>query len=156
MAKKAPQTNTERVSATTLRKERLVHFWRLLIEMKKDALREIRDFSQDRKEELSVADNDQSSEERLANHSADPSAKEKLISKQIKLIAKIEKALASIKNGTYGICTNCGWPISEKRLEARPISDLCIECKGEKERKERQIIGGNGTKPARTSLYEYR
>ena len=33
-----------------------------------------------------------------------------------------------IEDGTYGICTNCGRPISEERLEALPWAELCIDC----------------------------
>lgn len=41
----------------------------------------------------------------------------------------VEKALEAIGNGTYGVCKYCGTPIDEKRLEARPASSSCIECK---------------------------
>lgn len=41
----------------------------------------------------------------------------------------VEKALATIEKGTYGICKYCGKEIDEKRLEARPASSSCIECK---------------------------
>ena len=41
----------------------------------------------------------------------------------------VEKALESVKAGTYGVCKYCGKPIDEKRLEARPASSSCIECK---------------------------
>ena len=41
----------------------------------------------------------------------------------------VDKALARIKDGTYGICKYCNRPIDEKRLRARPASSSCIECK---------------------------
>lgn len=41
----------------------------------------------------------------------------------------VGKALEAIQKGTYGICKYCGKPIDEKRLEARPASSSCIECK---------------------------
>jgi RNA polymerase-binding protein DksA len=50
------------------------------------------------------------------------------------LLAKIDAALARIEDGTYGVCTNCGKPISEERLEARPWADLCIDCARGRER----------------------
>ena len=150
----ATRKKTEEATTTVLNGEQLAHFQRLLLEKKTEALETIRSSSENRKSELSVNDNE-SSENRLANHASDPSAKEKLISKEIKLIAKIKAALASIENGTYGICVDCGLPISVQRLEARPISDLCVICKERKEMKERRLTGGNGTKPAKTSLYEY-
>lgn len=38
-------------------------------------------------------------------------------------------ALSKIKEGTYGICKYCGKEIDQRRLEARPTSASCIECK---------------------------
>jgi DnaK suppressor protein len=54
-----------------------------------------------------------------------------------KLIAKIEKALERVENGTFGICERCGEEISEERLKARPVTTLCIECKEEQENEEK-------------------
>ncbi len=44
------------------------------------------------------------------------------------LLVEVQQALARIENGTYGICSNCGQPIPEKRLEAIPWANLCITC----------------------------
>ncbi len=44
-------------------------------------------------------------------------------------MAKVEHALEKIKNGTYGMCDNCGQPISPERLEALPQASLCLNCK---------------------------
>jgi DnaK suppressor protein len=44
------------------------------------------------------------------------------------LLAEIQQALARIDNGTYGICSNCGQPIPEERLEAIPWTNLCVTC----------------------------
>jgi DnaK suppressor protein len=54
-----------------------------------------------------------------------------------KLIGKIQEALARLEAGTFGRCTSCGAAISPARLRARPVTDLCIECKTEAERAER-------------------
>jgi DnaK suppressor protein len=54
-----------------------------------------------------------------------------------KLIGKIEEALARLDAGAFGRCTACGKPISPARLRARPVTDLCIDCKTEAERAER-------------------
>ena len=53
------------------------------------------------------------------------------------LIGKIKEALEKIENGTYGICEECGEDISEGRLEARPVTTLCIECKNRQEAEEK-------------------
>jgi len=54
-----------------------------------------------------------------------------------KLIGKIKDALERIESGTYGICEECGEEISEKRLQARPVTTLCIDCKKKQETDER-------------------
>ena len=54
-----------------------------------------------------------------------------------KLIGKIKEALERIETGTYGICESCGEEISEERLEARPVTTLCIECKTKQEQDEK-------------------
>lgn len=41
----------------------------------------------------------------------------------------VDTALAHIEAGTYGICDNCGSEIDEDRLEFRPASILCVNCK---------------------------
>jgi DnaK suppressor protein len=53
------------------------------------------------------------------------------------LLQKIEKALLRIEDGSFGICERCEEDISPKRLEARPVTTLCIRCKEEQEKKER-------------------
>jgi len=54
-----------------------------------------------------------------------------------KLIGKLNEALERIEDGTFGICEICGNQISEKRLMARPVTTLCIECKTEQETAEK-------------------
>ncbi|HHP7235472.1 MAG TPA: RNA polymerase-binding protein DksA [Desulfobacterales bacterium] len=55
-----------------------------------------------------------------------------------KLLHKIAAALARIDDGTYGYCEETGEPIGIKRLEARPVTTLCIEAMERHERAERQ------------------
>ena len=44
------------------------------------------------------------------------------------LLGAIDGALQRIEDGTYGVCSNCGKPIGEERLEALPWAELCIDC----------------------------
>jgi DnaK suppressor protein len=53
-----------------------------------------------------------------------------------KLAGKIRSALDRIDEGSYGICESCGEDISEKRLKARPVTTLCINCKRAQEADE--------------------
>jgi DnaK suppressor protein len=54
-----------------------------------------------------------------------------------KLIFKMREALQRIEDGTFGICEECGEPISPQRLKARPVTTLCIECKTVEERRQK-------------------
>lgn len=56
-------------------------------------------------------------------------------------IDRIEEALHRLREGRYGICSDCGRGISKKRLKARPFATLCIECK---QKEEKQHMGSNG------------
>ncbi len=52
---------------------------------------------------------------------------------------KIQKAIERIEEGNFGTCEECGEEISAKRLEARPETTLCIRCKEDQERVERDF-----------------
>jgi len=55
------------------------------------------------------------------------------------LLSKIESALAKMDEGVYGECESCGEEIGLKRLEARPVAELCIDCKADQEKLERNL-----------------
>ncbi len=44
-------------------------------------------------------------------------------------IDEIDRALAKIDAGSYGICEQCGQPIPKARLKALPYATLCVACK---------------------------
>jgi DnaK suppressor protein len=52
-------------------------------------------------------------------------------------LSKIDKAIEKIDSGEFGTCEACSEEISTKRLEARPVTTLCIRCKEEQEMEER-------------------
>ena len=54
-----------------------------------------------------------------------------------KLLKKIDEALEQMDAATYGTCERCGEDIPYKRLKARPVTTLCIECKTLEEQEER-------------------
>jgi RNA polymerase-binding transcription factor len=43
-------------------------------------------------------------------------------------LARSERAIAKLDDGTYGTCDGCRGPIPDKRLEAMPDSTLCVAC----------------------------
>ncbi len=61
----------------------------------------------------------------------------KLKGRERQLLKKIDEVLEKIDSGTYGICDVCGEEINIKRLEARPVTTMCIECKTEQEDEEK-------------------
>lgn len=61
----------------------------------------------------------------------------RLRGREQKLLKKIEAAIEKIDSGTFGICEVCGQEIDIKRLEARPVTTMCIECKTEQEEEEK-------------------
>jgi len=44
------------------------------------------------------------------------------------LLMQIEEAFDRMRNETYGVCSNCGTTIGEKRLLAVPWTPFCIDC----------------------------
>lgn len=40
----------------------------------------------------------------------------------------VQNAIEKIGKGAYGVCENCGKPISQERLEASPEAKLCLNC----------------------------
>jgi DnaK suppressor protein len=65
----------------------------------------------------------------------------RLRGREQKLLKKIDEAIARIDGGTYGVCESCGGQITIKRLEARPVTTLCIECKTRQEEEEKIQAG---------------
>lgn len=61
----------------------------------------------------------------------------RLRGRERKLLKKIDDAIERIDQGTFGICDKCGEEINIKRLEARPVTTMCIECKTQQEEEEK-------------------
>jgi RNA polymerase-binding transcription factor DksA len=43
-------------------------------------------------------------------------------------IARIDRALARVATGTYGVCASCGGDIDPARLQVVPDADRCVQC----------------------------
>ena len=41
---------------------------------------------------------------------------------------EIDAAQRRLEAGSYGVCEECGSPIGDERLEARPTARLCLRC----------------------------
>lgn len=68
--------------------------------------------------------NEDDNAKELADYESNQSLEEQLKY----LLNKVNKALSSIDNGTYGQCTKCKNAIESGRLEIMPYAELCITC----------------------------
>ena len=83
--------------------------------------------------------------DKLPGDSVDESTDEQGTSTQLRLsdrernlLPQINHALDRIEDGDYGYCEECGEPIGEARLRARPMAILCIEDQERREKAERR------------------
>ena len=97
-------------------------------------------------------------ERTIGRDSIDESMEEELFSTELRLrdrekflLGKIVSALERLEANTINECEDCGETIGLRRLLARPVTTLCIDCKEEREREElaqtevgRPGMGGEG------------
>ena len=67
----------------------------------------------------------------------DKNVEMKAINRQIKLISEIDKALARLREDTYGYCLDTAEPIGLKRLMARPVAKYTIAAQEKHEKDEK-------------------
>ncbi|MBI2336819.1 MAG: RNA polymerase-binding protein DksA [Deltaproteobacteria bacterium] len=117
-----------------MNKKELEKFKEILLERKKELMVHVEDI---RERGVAFEQEDLPDEVDLASSEADQSMNLRLRDRERVLLKKIEKALQKIDRGEYGLCEMCGEEIGKKRLEARPVTDLCIKCKEEQEQVEK-------------------
>ena len=54
-----------------------------------------------------------------------------------KLLKKIQEALQRLEDGEYNVCEECEELIRKERLDARPVTTLCFNCKEKEEQMEK-------------------
>lgn len=67
------------------------------------------------------------SEERALSRENDE-VLERLDSSSREELRLLQAAISRIDAGTYGVCTQCGKQITQRRLEALPYTTTCIKC----------------------------
>ncbi len=72
-----------------------------------------------------------------ASSYTDKNVEMKAINRQIKLISEIDKALARIREDTYGYCLDTAEPIGLRRLMARPVAKYTIAAQEKHEKNEK-------------------
>ncbi len=48
------------------------------------------------------------------------------------MLEDVDAALAKVEKGTYGKCESCGGDIGAARMEFRPTSRYCVDCKNKR------------------------
>jgi DnaK suppressor protein len=117
-------------------KEELEGFHKQLTE-KRDEI--VRRAQQTLQEDMTLDSDDLPDEMDLASSEYLQAFTFRLRGREKNLLDKIQRALERLDAGTFGICEECDEPISIKRLQARPETTLCIRCKEEQERVERDF-----------------
>jgi DnaK suppressor protein len=121
-------------AAGALKKKELKRFREILEEKKEEILKNAK---RTLNEDMTLDADDMPDEMDLASSEYLQSFTFRLRGREKTFLKKIERALAKIDEGTFGICEECEEPISTKRLEARPETTLCIRCKEDQERIEK-------------------
>lgn len=75
----------------------------------------------------------------LANRQAERATQMKLVDKERRLLAQIQRALGKFAEGDYGICEGTGDMIARKRLELRPWTRYSVHYKEMLERQKKQV-----------------
>ena len=90
-------------------------------------------------------------ERNIGRDSIDESMEEELFSTEMRLhdrekflLGKIDRQIARLEQGGIDACEACGEPIALRRLLARPVTTLCIECKEQSEADEAAAQSGRG------------
>jgi len=113
-------------------KKDLEYFRKVLEDLKLEVLREINgDIAIDATQNHLPDSND------IASVQSEQTFQIRMVERNRKYLKKIDKTLAKIDDGTYGICEECDNEITHERLKARPVATLCIECKVEIEKEEK-------------------
>ena len=128
-------STTPATTSKALNKKELKKFQELLEEKRKAVLDRARQMLS--VENMALDTNDLPDEMDLASSEYLQSFEFRLRGREKSHLAKLELALKKIDDGSFGICEQCEEPISVKRLEARPETTLCIRCKEDQERHEK-------------------
>lgn len=112
-----------------------IEYFKELLEGRRDEL--MGSAKKTREEEMQLDTDDLPDEMDLASSEYNQAMTFRLRGREKILLKKIEEALVRLEAGEYGVCEECGGEISDKRLQARPVTTLCISCKEEQEKAER-------------------
>lgn len=97
---------------------------------------EIEEYEQEGQETLSDVSGENNYRDHMADQGSATFAREldmTLEGQARESLEAIDRALARLDEGTYGVCARCGQTIPTERLEAMPEAELCLVCKEREE-----------------------
>ena len=120
-------------------KKELQHFQTLLLDKRKELMKQMNFIKEtDGESTIKEASGDHSAYAfHMADQGTDTMEREKnfyYAQRDGRLLYHIDQALERIENGTFGLCTSCGNPVSRERLEFVAHARLCIQCKSKEEK----------------------
>src|SRR3989338_1253610 len=118
-------------------KEKLLHFKNKLLRLKTSILNGGILTST---EDLHTSSDDLSDETDLATNIISQQVSFHIRDREIAKLRLIDMALERIEDCTYGTCEDCSEPITMKRLENQPWTELCIVHAEERERESQKFI----------------
>lgn len=116
--------------------EDLTHF-KAVLEEKRVAL--VKSAQESLEQDMMLDTNELPDEVDLASSEYIQSFALRLRGRERNFLDKIDTALRKIAENDFGTCEDCGEMIGRKRLDARPETTLCIRCKEDQERNERDF-----------------
>src|SRR3990170_6565960 len=122
----------------TMRKDRLAHYRKMLVEKHRQLVEEVG------KSALYGKGQEDDSIKDLGDQATTAYTREFLFelgNGDRRLLKEVVTALRKLDEGGFGECERCGEPISEKRLEALPFARYCIDCQRATEQEEKAAAG---------------
>jgi DnaK suppressor protein len=119
-----------------MRKRDKDRFRALLLDIRKNVLREIRQDVQEGREGEAGEGRDTYD---IASDERDREINLLLGDRDRRKLQLIDDALHRVDSDEYGICEECGGEIAHGRLEAMPFSRLCVTCQSEFEQAQRTV-----------------
>jgi DnaK suppressor protein len=131
-----------------MRKREREKFQKMLLEIRKNVMREIQ---QDVKEGREGEAGDGRDTYDIASDERDREINLLLGDRERKKLQLVDDALLRVEKGDYGLCDECEGEIAPGRLEAMPFSRLCVTCQSEYEQTQRTMHSDAG--PAGSGRY---
>ncbi|TFH23501.1 MAG: TraR/DksA family transcriptional regulator [Myxococcales bacterium] len=119
-----------------MRKRERDKFQKLLLDIRKNVMREIQ---QDVKEGREGEAGDGRDTYDIASDERDREINLLLGDRERKKLQLVDDALHRLDSGEYGLCDECDGEIAPGRLEAMPFSRLCVTCQSEFEQAQRTM-----------------